>query len=183
MSCAHRAEALTRATCASRVRLRFARTTFHDCTRAALVCAPRAVCTRAARLLPRMRLHTTWRRRAGTALTDTVCPPRIPCQTALSCALERPLCLCCACCHPCSPTRVGPPRCWCAHARVVCAPVLRVYAARMGLRAGRVVHLCSVLPDRAASVRQRRRHRGPLVYIVRRSLTLTTPYSSSTPAT
>ena len=32
MSCAHRAEVLARATCAPRVRLRFARTTFHACT-------------------------------------------------------------------------------------------------------------------------------------------------------
>ena len=60
---------------------------------------------------------------------------------------------------------------------------LALHSRAARLRAGRVVHLCSVLPDHAASARQRHRHRGALDYIVRRSLTLPIPHPSSTPAT
>ena len=44
-----------------------------------------------------------------------------------------------------------------------CAHAMRARAVR--LRAGRVVHLCRFLPHRAASARQRCRHRGELAHI------------------
>ena len=85
MSCAHRAEALARATCASRVRLRFARTTFHACTRAALVCAPHAVRW----VCPCVCVHSA----AGDSLRDPLACARALCGT---CAVR--LCAVCSCC-------------------------------------------------------------------------------------
>ena len=85
MSCAHRAEALARATCASRVRLRFARTTFHACTRAALVCAPHAVRW----VCPCVCVHSA----AGDSLRDPLACARALCGT---CAVR--LCAGCSCC-------------------------------------------------------------------------------------
>jgi len=101
-------------------------------------------------------------------------PLRAPCVPSL-CAHFRSLL-----CVPALRTPVCP---YCVHGVLVqfvvdmCMlepmPAARAVCARaVHPPAGRVVHLCSVRPDRATSARQRRRHRGALIYIVWSSPTL-----------
>ena len=68
-----------------------------------------------------------------------------------------------ACCVCLRYARLRFPCSRCVHLLFVSCAVVRalaVHSRAARLRAGSVVHLCRVLPDCAASARQRRRHRG-----------------------
>ena len=96
MSCAHRAEVLTRATCAPRVRscaLRARR--FRPVPACAALVRATVLCVRCDRAVRRP--YAT----VGQHRGHRSCTPCIPCQSALSCPFQRPLCMRSACYLPC----------------------------------------------------------------------------------
>ena len=115
--------------------------------------------------LPRgTQVHTGGTRHGKHAPCACMRPLRAPCVPSLCAHFGSSLCVP-ALCTPACP--------YCVHGVLVqfvvdmCVlepmPAARAHAVRaraVRLRAGRVVHLCSVRPDRATSARQRRRHRG-----------------------
>ena len=159
MSCAHRAEVLARTTCAPRVRLRFARTTFHACKRP---CSARprtrAVCwvcpcslSSTCHGWPRPRSPTSYRaasarqrrRHRGGAPARALCwrCAYLRCRACVSHARVACTCYVCACCACLRYCALAFPM------LALCPPAVRALAMRARAVCLRVV--CGVLVQRS----------------------------------